>query len=250
MYKKIICMGIVSMFMLTCFAAVSVVADRPNKPTIEGPTSGYTGVTYEYTFSATDPDGDEIGYYIDWGDDIIDSSSYSESGGEVKVSHTWTKPGDYTLRARAVDYDSTSEWESLDVLMWGYPPITPTIISGPQFGKYGTEYTYKTGTRDPDGHQIQYLFDWGDGTNSGWSDLYDSGDYESCEASHIWAEKGIYTTKVKARDEHGAESGWSDPLPVSMPRNRAINTPFLNFLQQHPHLFPILQQLFQRFLKL
>ena len=49
--------------------------------------------------------------------------------------------------------------------------------------------------------------------------------------------------QVKAKDVYGAESEWSDPLPVSMPKNKAINTPFLNFLENHPNLFPLLRQL-------
>ena len=52
--------------------------------------------------------------------------------------------------------------------------------------------------------------------------------------------------KIKAMDTYGAESEWSDPLSVTMPRTRAITSPFLNFLQQHPNLFPILQILLQR----
>jgi hypothetical protein len=36
--------------------------------------------------------------------------------------------------------------------------------------------------------------------------------------SHIWNTQGSYSIKVKAKDASGAESVWSDPLPVSMPR--------------------------------
>ena len=41
-------------------------------------------------------------------------------------------------------------------------------------------------------------------------------------------------------------SEWSDRVSVVMPRNKAINTPLLNFLQQHPNMFPLLQLLIQR----
>ncbi len=43
---------------------------------------------------------------------------------------------------------------------------------------------------------------------------------EIYEVNHTWDEKGEYEIRVKAKDEHGAESEWSDPLPVSMPRNK------------------------------
>jgi hypothetical protein len=51
--------------------------------------------------------------------------------------------------------------------------------------------------------------------------------------------------KVKAKDEYDAESGWSDPLSISMPKNKPyINTPFLQFLENHLHMFPLLRKIF------
>ena len=49
-----------------------------------------------------------------------------------------------------------------------------------------------------------------------WTSLYNSG--ETVETSHSWSEEGTYEIRVKAQDEYGAESDWSDPLPVSMPK--------------------------------
>ena len=49
----------------------------------------------------------------------------------------------------------------------------------------------------------------------------------------------------KAEDEFGL-IGPEATLTVTMPRSRAINTPFQWFLQQYPNLFPILRLLFQR----
>jgi len=97
---------------------------------------------------------------------------------------------------------------------------------------------------DLDGDEIFYVFDWGDGNSSVF------GPYESdllVEANYTWMEKGTYEVKVKAIDEFGGECDWSDPLSVSMPKNKPyINTPFLQFLQNHPLIY----QLFQLFLRL
>jgi hypothetical protein len=41
---------------------------------------------------------------------------------------------------------------------------------------------------------------------------------EKVTASHLWQSTGSYTITVQAKDDHGLESTWSDPLPVSMPR--------------------------------
>ena len=106
-------------------------------------------------------------------------------------------------------------------------------------GKVGEEYVYTSSTTDPDGDQVYYKWYWGDET-SDWIGPYDSGD--TAAASHVWDEKGDYNIKVKAKDVHGEESPWSDPLAISMPRNKAIN-PFILFLERLIERFPILEQI-------
>lgn len=43
-------------------------SNPPNKPTIYGNATGKTGETYAYAVSTTDPDNDNVYYYISWGD--------------------------------------------------------------------------------------------------------------------------------------------------------------------------------------
>ena len=52
------------------------------------------------------------------------------------------------------------------------PPETPTAPTGPSSGQKGVEYLFSAVTTDPDGDNISYFFDWGDGTNSGWVRTY------------------------------------------------------------------------------
>jgi len=129
------------------------------------------------------------------------------------------------------------------------PPEKPAKPEGTTKGKAGNTYTYTSGTTDPDGDSIQYLFDWDDGTDSGWTDPLPSG--EPGAASHIWAVQGDYQIRVRARDTNLAESDWSDPLSISMPKtNQFLNRPFPQFLQNFLENHPILYQLLQRFLRL
>ena len=126
------------------------------------------------------------------------------------------------------------------------PPDKPSKPSGPEDGRAGVEYTYTSSTTDPEGDKISYLFDWGDGTTSGWTDHIASG--EIANASHTWTAKGTYQVKVKARDiPRFEESDWSYPLSVNIPKSRVINIPFLqllqNFLQNHPLIYQLLQHL-------
>ena len=45
-------------------------------------------------------------------------------------------------------------------------PNTPSIPSGPASGLSATSYSYSTSAIDPDGDQVKYTFDWGDGATS------------------------------------------------------------------------------------
>jgi agmatine deiminase len=104
------------------------------------------------------------------------------------------------------------------------PPEKPQKPSGKTQGKAGTTYLYSTQTTDPDGDQVYYMWDWGDGNVSGWIGPYNSG--ATATAQKSWAVKGTYAIKVKAKDVHGAESNWSDPLSVTMPQNSLVMHPF------------------------
>jgi hypothetical protein len=122
-------------------------------------------------------------------------------------------------------------------------PNKPSKPSGEINGKINVEYTYTTSTTDPDGDDVYYLFDWGDGTDSGWIGPYKSGDTAS--ASHTWTKslKINYNIKVKAKDTYGAKSLWSDPLTVTMPKSKTVNSIFLRSLQNSLNIFPAIRQL-------
>jgi len=109
------------------------------------------------------------------------------------------------------------------------PPEKPDKPSGETRGKVGEEYTYTTSTTDINDDQLYYNFAWGDDATSGWVGPYESG--ETAEASHMWNTRGNYEIKVKAKDEHGLESEWSDPLPISMPLSRDDTTSDKSFVE-------------------
>ncbi len=94
------------------------------------------------------------------------------------------------------------------------PPNKPDRPYGQTDGIAEEEYQYRSETTDPENEKIYYLFDWGDGTDSGWVGPYNSGD--QVIVSNRWYNKGIYSVIVKAKDETGIESLWSDPLIVKI----------------------------------
>ena len=101
-----------------CFMTYGRDNSPPNAPSITGETNGKAGTEYEYTFNATDPDGDDVKYFIDWGDNNTEWTGYNPSGTEVKVKHTWGEKGDYTITSKAKDiYDAEGPEGTLEVTM-------------------------------------------------------------------------------------------------------------------------------------
>jgi uncharacterized protein len=123
------------------------------------------------------------------------------------------------------------------------PPDKPSKPSGSKHIKINKSYSFTSATTDPDGDKVSLLFDWGDGTWSGWLGPYKSG--EMVKARHIWKEKGTYTIRVKAKDFNGTQSEWSDPMVISMPRDRGMTgSLLLKLLERFPRLFPFIRNLF------
>jgi hypothetical protein len=76
----------------------------PNKPsTPVGPSSGKAGKSYTYTTSVVDPDGDQLYYIWDWGDEISDWEGPYTSGDPISVSHIWSNQGTYSIKVKAKD---------------------------------------------------------------------------------------------------------------------------------------------------
>jgi hypothetical protein len=103
------------------------------------------------------------------------------------------------------------------------PPNMPKRPNGSVYCEKNTDYTYYVTTKDVDDDNISYMFDWGDGSNSGWLGPYESN--EIIYATHSWTEENIYYIKVKAKDENDSESDWSDSLKVSTIPNSPPKTP-------------------------
>jgi hypothetical protein len=203
------------------------------------------GVTAEYSAQTTDPDDDIIRYIFDWGDGKTDQTDFIPSGVTINLSHTWAEKGIYDIRVKARDiYGAESDWsEPLSVTVENNNPEKPSIPDGPTNGKIQESYTYQTSSTDVDGHKIKYYFDWGDGKNS-WTNFIDSGEIVS--ASHVFTEQGIFEIKVKAVDEYGAESDWSDSISVTMPKNKLENI-LINLIEKFIEKHQIISLIFKQF---
>lgn len=91
----------------------------PNIPNISGTVKGKPNIEYNYTIITTDPDGNNVYYYVDWGDENNTGwlGPYL-SGEEISLKHKWLEKGTYAIKVKAKDtYDEESDWASLEVTL-------------------------------------------------------------------------------------------------------------------------------------
>ena len=193
-----------------------------------------TGIMYEQPSDPLVHGSYELYYY-----EAVLSSSCELSDGWVSIVKTdsihdliggiiISKDGNENMCFYNTDQQAWSFYElDLSFALYAYipdnqPPEKPDSPRGEINCKLGEEYVYYASTTDPEGDDVFYLFDWGNGMTSFIMGPYESG--AECNASNIWFEKGDYEVKVQAIDEFDAESEWSDPLLVSMPKTKATET--------------------------
>jgi len=193
----------------------------PDKPYIDGPTTGTEFEEINFITIATDPEQDQIFYDVDWDDGTTGWFGPYPSGEEIEISNSWEIPGTYEVRVRGVDIKNrVGEWSvpfTIEIVS-NLPPNAATI-DGPSTGSIKKEISYKFSSTDPEGHDVYYRIDWGDGNTMPYSGPYASG--EEVTFSHAWSEPDEYTIKVKVKDEYEGQSPQSS-LKVKISKNRAF----------------------------
>lgn len=136
--------------------------------------------------------------------------NYSGGGSTKYYFEAYNLNGDPSLRLWSDDPNS--------------PPEIPEKPDGPSEGVQYGELTFSTSTTDPEGEQIRYGWDFDeDDVVDKWTNFYNSG--ETVYVSHTWEETGEYDIKVIAEDLNNRQSGWSEPLTVTINENLAPEKP-------------------------
>jgi Peptidase family C25 len=180
----------------------------------------------------------------------LDTYKAYKTDGSLTFGEMWSKALNRYIKSGMddADYKTIEEWQAfgdptLAIGESSQPPAKPQTPSGPATGNINTEYTYSSSTTDPEGDQVSYMFDWGDGTFSSWVGPVASG--TTASAKKTYTVEASYQIKVVAKDSHGKLSVWSDPLAISMPYE--TQPPFLHFLEhlfeRFPNAFPLLRLL-------
>jgi hypothetical protein len=150
------------------------------------------------------PQGESMAY-IWWGYDNHNYDSYPRGEAWLYTNGQWTTEGfvikDWCFRTYAYHLSQSP-----------FPPYRPI---GPTEGSSYVPYQYQTVTTDPDGDDVRYGWDWnGDDIVDEWTTRYASG--VTINASHAWSSLGTYTVQVKAEDEYGFLSNFSESLMVTI----------------------------------
>jgi len=107
----------------------------------------------------------------------------------------------------------------------------PSSLTGPDSGKVGTALSFTTGgATNSAGHQVQYLFSWGDGKTSEWG---------SATGVHVYETTGVKQVKSKSRceDHTSIVSGWSEILNVTIAGytiTTEVNPPNYGYISKTP----------------
>jgi hypothetical protein len=90
--------------------APQIKEENPRSKPLNGPTKNFI-------FTTIDPDDDKIFLSIDWGDGTYEEwiGPYNSSE-EVKLSHTYSAQGTYTVSAKAKDiFEDEGPWGTLEI---------------------------------------------------------------------------------------------------------------------------------------
>jgi hypothetical protein len=110
-------------------------ANRPPlAPTIDGATTGTPNTEYTFTIRTTDPDGDVVGYGVDWDKNNTVDEWYPLTGSRRVPSgissiarRTWSTTGAKTFQARAIDKSLNNP----NALLSGWTQYTIVITEEP-----------------------------------------------------------------------------------------------------------------------
>lgn len=136
-----------------------------------------------------DIDGTIVVYEWDFGD--------GTQGGGVAASHTFSNGNaTYTVRLTVRDNASAVGRLEVNITVANLPPSASLQASASEVSTNVPVTLIASGSADRDGRIAGYLFDFGDGEDSGW--------LNSTTATHSFRKPGNYTVSLTVMDDDGA----------------------------------------------
>jgi len=186
--------------------------DLPESPiVIGGPSQVNVGHSHVYCSSSSDPNGDKVQLFFDWGDGSSSGwTEYIDSGEKIKRDHNWEKIGTYQIRVKARDEsNAVSYWSDTYTVNCDSEPNKPPgelEFNGPNNAMVRQKVSFTVSAIDPNGNDVYFWFDWGD-CDEGCKSVY--GPYPSGKNVNItktWYQPRSYEIEIYATDGYNGES--------------------------------------------
>ncbi len=132
-----------------------------------------------------DPYGDHIYYYWDFGDGNFSNNIY-----DYFTSHKYSKPGNYTVTLTVTD----GFFNDTDTCVIRVINRAPIANVGPNQNVTVNQTVYFNGSnsQDPDGDDLKFKWNFGDGTSTGW--------LTQSNTTHLYTKAGNYTVTLTVSD--------------------------------------------------
>jgi PKD repeat protein len=188
------------------------VADAPENaaPTVDAaavPTSGQAPLQVLFTAQGSDPDGDVLTYKWEFGDGA------SASGRRVR--HTYAANGTYQAKVTATDEAGNTATDTVQIVVGnpaGNQAPSVQIAASKTTGKAPLSVVFTAAGSDPEGGQLSYVWDFGDGGAAG-----------GTKATHVYTAAGTYTAKVTVTDAGGLKGSAMATITVTAPAGAGAN---------------------------
>ena len=184
------------------------VKNRAPNASIIGPDVTSEGVTVEFSANASDTDGDVVNYNWSFGN--------GHYGVGETVTHEYTAPGIYNVTLTVADDDGATATATHELtVIKNLPPVAIAKAKSNETGwqyeelevrQYEPVMFSAVESYDPDGHIMNYSWDFGDGNDS-----------TLAGPIHVYWKNGSYEVKLRVRDNKKA---WStDTLNITVISN-------------------------------
>jgi len=174
------------------------------------------------TFTDTSTGGSGLNHCA-W--DFTDDGNDDKWG--TPVTYTYPDSGTYTIKHWARGNDGSTDVCRKDITVDYKDPIESNF----SYVRNGLTVTF---TDTSTGGNGVYNSAW-DFTDDGADDKW------STEVTHTYPSPGTYTVKHWVQGNDGSTDICR--ITITCKRSKAINTPFLRFLENHPHIFPLLRNI-------
>ena len=171
--------------LVTYVTTTSTIAAKQPVADPGGPYSG--GVDKPISFNATgsyDLDGTIDAYFWDFGD--------GNNSTEANATHAYTNLGNFTVTLTVTDNHNASTTSSTWIYVIANPPVADA--GGPYMSTAVDPVNFdSSGSHDPDGTIVEYVWDFGDGGNS-----------TEANPTHVYTLQGNYTVTLTVVDNDDA----------------------------------------------